>query len=69
MHCCALLNAREQVMKCEELSASAAAAKAEAARLDERCRALAAAQGPLSDLTEKLMDSLKSKEKDAVQQV
>ena len=56
-------------MKCEELGATSQAAKAEAARLDERCRSLAAAQAPLSDLTERLMDSLKSKEKDALQQV
>jgi chromosome segregation ATPase len=56
-----------EAMRADESAASLAGARQELARLEGRCASLAAAQGPITELTERLMEQLKGKEADALQ--
>ena len=50
----------------QDLSSELSSSQREVARLEERCEALAAAQAPINELTEKLMDQLRDRDQAAM---
>ena len=50
----------------EDLTAELSSARVELTRLEERCAALAGAQGPINELTEKLMNQQRDRDEQAI---